>query len=98
MEQGNETEGYAPAAAGRGAMRGVTAGSKSSYCNVANANATRETVILNFGLSQNAERRGAELGIDLLHRVVVSPLVAKHLHDLLSKLMAEYDAHYGNPR
>ena len=98
MEQGNETERFAPAAAGRAPMRWDIAGAKSSYCNIANANATREAVVLNFGLSQSAERRGAELGIELLHRVVLSPLVAKNLHDLLSRLIAEHDAHHGDPR
>jgi len=59
-------------------VRWDAAGLKSSYCNVANANATREAVMLTFGLSQSAERPRAELRIELLHRVVVSPLVAKH--------------------
>jgi hypothetical protein len=98
MEQGNETERQAPAAGDRDAVRWDTAGSRSSYCNVANAIATRETVVVNFGLTQSVERRRTELGIELLHRVVISPLVAKHLHDLLSKLIAEHDAHSGNPR
>lgn len=98
MGQVNETEGYAPAAAGRDAMRWDSGGAKSSYCNVAKASATREAVVLNFGMSQSSERRGAELGIELLHRIVVSPLVAKNLHDLLSKLIAEHDAHQGHSR
>ena len=98
MQQANDTERHGPAEAERGAVRWDTAGAKSSYCNLANASATREAVTLNFGVSQSAERHGAEVGIELLHRVIVSPLVAKHLHDLLSKLVAEHDAHYGNPR
>lgn len=97
MEQGNRAKPGAPAAAGKRAVRWDTAGMKNSYCNLAVATATRETVVLNFGLSQNVEHGRTELSVDLLQRIVVSPLVAKHMHDLLSKLTAEYDAHHGNP-
>lgn len=97
MAQGNRTTPPAPAAAGQRAVRWDTAGMKNSYCNLANASATGEAVVLNFGLSQTVEHGRAELSVDRLQRIVLNPLVAKHLHDLLSKLTAEYDAHHGNP-
>jgi hypothetical protein len=87
-----KTEGKAPAAIDQGGVRWDAAGLKSSYCNVANANATREAVMLTFGLSQSAERPRAEQSIELLHRIVLSPLTAKNLHQLLGKLIGEYDA------
>ena len=98
MDKRNKTERSVPVAPGGGAIRWNTEGTKSSYCNVANAISTRETVILNFGLSQSVAGRSAEMGVDLLHRVVVAPLTAKHLLDLLSRLIAEHDAHSTNPR
>ena len=72
-----------------------TAGLKVSYCNVANAIATREAVTLNFGLNQGGDRPRAEQGVELLHRIVLSPLTAKNLHQLLGKLIGEYDANRG---
>ena len=98
MEPGNQTETRAPAAAEPGAVRWDTAGSKSSYCNVASAHATRDAVVLNFGLSHKDERGPAELSLELLHQVVLSPRVAKNLQDLLSRLIAEHGSSRGNPR
>ncbi len=68
---------------------------KSSYCNVANATSTREEVVLNFGVNQNWDRPRAELGIQLLHRVILSPFAAKRLQQLLTKLISEYESRHG---
>lgn len=68
---------------------------KSSYVNFANANSTREEVVLNFGLNQNWDRTQQQVEIDLLHRVVMSPFAAKRLSEVLGKLLAEYQARYG---
>lgn len=68
---------------------------KSSYVNFANANSTREEVVLNFGLNTSWDRNQPEVEIELAHRLVMSPFAAKRLADLLAKLMAEYESRHG---
>ena len=68
---------------------------KSSYVNFANANSTREEVVLNFGLNTSWDRTQPEVEIELGHRIVMSPFAAKRLADLLARLMAEYEGRYG---
>ncbi len=77
------------------AVRWDTTQLKSSYCNVANATSTREEVVLNFGVNQNWDRPRAELEIQLLHRVILSPFAAKRLQQLLAKLIGEYESRHG---
>lgn len=72
-----------------------TAGLKSSYANFANANATREEVVLSFGLNQDWDRARAALHIELEHRVVMSPFAAKRFARLLDRLVREYEDRYG---
>jgi hypothetical protein len=38
---------------------------------------------------------GAEIGIELNHRIVLSPFAAKRLTQLLQQLMKEYETRYG---
>jgi hypothetical protein len=70
---------------------------KSSYCNMANVTSTREEVVLNFGVNQSWDQPAAmaELRIDLLHRIILSPFAAKRLSDALGKLIGEHEARYG---
>ncbi|MEW5768742.1 MAG: DUF3467 domain-containing protein [Pseudomonadota bacterium] len=68
---------------------------KSSYVNFANANSTREEVVMNFGLNTSWDRSQPEMEIELAHRIVMSPFAAKRLAELLNKLMAEYESRYG---
>jgi hypothetical protein len=68
---------------------------KSSYVNFANANSTKEEVVLNFGLNTSWDRASPELEIELAHRIVMSPFAAKRLAELLGKLMSEYESRYG---
>jgi hypothetical protein len=76
-------------------VRWNTSGLKSGYANFCNATSTREEVVLNFGVNHNWERSPQEMEIDLEHRVVLSPFAAKRLNQLLSKLITEYEARYG---
>jgi hypothetical protein len=71
---------------------------KSTYANFCNASSTREEVVLNFGVNHNWDRGGAEVEIELEHRIVLSPFAAKRLSDLLLRLMAEYESRYGELR
>ncbi len=68
---------------------------KSSYVNFANANSTREEVVLNFGLNTSWDRSQPEVEIELAHRIVMSPFAAKRLSELLAKLMTEYESRHG---
>ncbi len=68
---------------------------KSSYVNFANANSTREEVVLNFGMNNNWDRQASEVQIELTHRVVMSPFAAKRLAELLVKLVAQYEERHG---
>lgn len=68
---------------------------KSSYCNVCNATSTREEVVLNFGLNESWDLGKKDVEVQLLHRIIVSPHAAKRLHELLGRLMSEYETRYG---
>lgn len=68
---------------------------KSSYCNVANANSTREEVVLHFGVNQSWDLNQKEMDVELLHRIILSPFAAKRLQTLLTKLLSEYESRYG---
>ena len=69
---------------------------KSSYVNFANANSTREEVVMNFGLNNSWDRSQTETEVELAHRLVMSPFAAKRLAELLTKLVGEYESRYGN--
>lgn len=83
------------AAAGQPKVKWNVEHLKSSYVNFANANTTREEVVLNFGLNTTWDRITPEVEIELAHRIVMSPFAAKRLAELLSKLIGEYEARYG---
>ena len=68
---------------------------KSSYVNFANANSTREEVVLNFGLNNTWDRSQGEPEVDLAHRIVMSPFAAKRLSELLVRLIGEYETRHG---
>ena len=68
---------------------------KSTYCNMCNATSTREEMVLNFGVNENWDRGAGDLEVNLEHRIILSPFAAKRLHDMLAKLLSEYEARYG---
>lgn len=78
-----------------GSVRLGTDDLKSSYCNVCTVNSTREEVVLNFGVNQDWDRDRKEMGIQLQHRVILSPFGARRLHDRLTKLIQEYESRHG---
>lgn len=73
-----------------------TASLKSTYANVCNATSTREEVVLNFGSNSNWDRAQSVTEVDLEHRIVMSPFVAKRMSQLLAQLMADYEARFGS--
>ncbi len=85
-----------PAAPAAARIKWNTQDIKSSYVNFANANSTREEVVMNFGLNNSWDRTQAEVEVELAHRLVMSPFAAKRLAELLAKLVAEYEGRYGD--
>jgi hypothetical protein len=73
----------------------VTANLKSSYCNMCSANATREEIVLNFGLNQDWDRALPNPELTLEHRIILHPALAKRLAQLLNKVVGEYEARHG---
>jgi hypothetical protein len=94
-ESGGSSAPRKGAAAGGARVRWNTEHLKSSYANFCNATGTREEVVLTFGINVTWDRAPKELEVDLQHRLVLSPFAAKRLHDVLSRLMAEYENRYG---
>ena len=86
-----------PTPGGKQQLTFDTANLKSSYCNMANVTSTREEVVLNFGVNQSWDQPSAmaELRVDLLHRIILSPFAAKRLSDALSNLIREHEGRYG---
>ena len=72
-----------------------TSSLKSSYANVCTMNSTREEVVLNFGLNQSWERSSESVQIELNNRIILSPFAAQRMQEMLSKLLGEYKARYG---
>jgi uncharacterized protein DUF3467 len=82
-----------------GKLRLDTSDLKSSYCNVCNASSTREEIVLSLGLNRNWELdRSGEMEVQLQHRVILSPFAAKRLVQMLTSLMSDYEARYGELR
>ena len=73
-------------------MRWDTSQLLSSECNVANATSTSKEVILSFGVSRARDGSPGELHVELLHRVVLDPVAAKRLQQLLMKLVSEHES------
>jgi hypothetical protein len=68
---------------------------KSSYCNVVSGNSTREEVVLSFGVNQDWDMGPRPQEIQLHHRIILSPGAAKRLLDLVTKLVRDHEARYG---
>lgn len=68
-------------------------GMSSAYCTIATAAATRDSVAISLGVSQSVGERGsAELKPELLHRILLNPRTAQQLHQILGRLLGEYQA------
>jgi hypothetical protein len=83
---------------GQPEMKLDTSQLKSSYCNVCSATSTKEEVVLTFGVNQNwdlQQNAGGPMDVQLLHRIIMSPVAAKRFHDLLTRLMTEHASRHG---
>jgi hypothetical protein len=61
-------------------------------CDIANATATRDEVVLNFGATRVPEGLSAALSAELLRRIALRPMSAKNLLAMLRNMVAEIDA------
>lgn len=68
---------------------------RSAYANVCNVTGTREEIVLLFGVNQSWNSAQRELVVQLLDRVIMSPFAAKRLNLLLTRVVREYEARYG---
>ena len=68
---------------------------KSSYANVCNVSSTRSEIVVVFGLNQAWERGQEEMKIELTNRIILSPVAAKQMADLLNRVMGEYESRFG---
>lgn len=96
MEQRPEQQ--EPQAGQAGGLRWDTSGMRSHSSDVANAIAGADEVVLSFGAKRGADLPGGDIGVELLQRIGLRPLTAKHLHDMLGNLFAEEDAKANRPK
>lgn len=69
---------------------------KTSYANVCNATATREEVVLMFGVNQAWHNNQQEVTIQLTDRIILSPHAAKRLALLLNNLVRQHEDRFGD--
>jgi hypothetical protein len=69
---------------------------RTSYANVAHASSTREEFTFLFGTNQSWNiGQDHELKVELSDRIILSPFVAKRLHQLLGGVLKEYESRFG---
>jgi hypothetical protein len=59
------------------------------FSTIATATPIAGEVLLHFGVRDGIDRPGQQQGVKLLRRLAMRPMTAKHLHDMLSRLIAE---------
>jgi hypothetical protein len=93
MSQPSEADSTAKpvAAGGPEHMRWDTSTMRTHCCTVASASTTAAAVVLNFGAKRSTGDPAGEISVELLQRVALSPLTAKHFTATLERLLAEYD-------
>ena len=77
--------------AGTATPRWDTSAMTSQHCALATATATDEEVILNFGAKVGLQDAGAAVSAELLRRIALRPVTAKHLKALLTRAIGDYD-------
>ncbi len=61
-------------------------------CRLATSSVSGDEIILNFGTVRGDGQPGGELAAQLVRRIAVQPMLVKHLHAMLGKMLAEHDA------
>ena len=73
-------------------VRWDASAARSHRSDIATATLLANQVVLNFGHREGEDRPGHEQMAVLQARVALQPMTAKHLHDMLSRLVAEFAA------
>lgn len=68
---------------------------KTTYANVCNVSSTREEVSVMFGTNQTVNVAQGEIMIELTDRIILNPYAAKRLAIVLSGVMQQYEATFG---
>lgn len=72
-------------------MHWDTSAMRTHQCTVASVGTTATAVVLNFGAKCSPGGPAGEMTVELLQRVALSPMTAKHFTATLERLLAEYD-------
>jgi len=91
----NAQEKKAAAAGQQTMLRWDDSKMTSTYANVCNVSSTREEVTMLFGTNQSWHTGQKELTVQLTDRIILNPFAAKRLSVLLSNIMKEYEARFG---
>ena len=75
-----------------------TSRARSHICDVAKTSSGPDNIVVSFGATQDAGKSGGELTVELMQQISLRPLTAKHLLDMLNKLVAEADANRSGVR
>jgi hypothetical protein len=68
---------------------------KLSYANFFNVSSTREETALLFGMIQASANPQEEVVIQVSDRVVMTPLAARRLENMLHQVLGQYEARFG---
>jgi hypothetical protein len=68
---------------------------KTSYANVCNVSSTREEFTILFGTNQTWQTGQSGLNVQLTNRIILNAFATKRLSILLSRIVEEYEARFG---
>jgi hypothetical protein len=67
-------------------------GAVSHTCNVANSTSGLDDIVLNFGATKRGGALPGEVSVQMVRRIVLRPLTARNLQDMLRNVIADIDA------
>ena len=79
------------------AVRWDHSAARAQVAIVTAAASVADRIVLSFGTRDGEDRPGAEQGVQLARRIALQPMTAKHLHDMLGRLLAEAAATMPGP-
>jgi hypothetical protein len=75
-----------------GEIRWDRSAARDQTASLASAVSAQTRIVLSFGVHRGEDVPGAEQSVSLLRQVALQPMTAKHLHDMLARLIAEANA------
>lgn len=81
-----------PGGAAGSPVRWDQSAARTQAASVASVTAVADRVVLSFGVRHGEDAPGSLQGVELLRRIALQPMTAKHLHDMLARLLAEATA------